>query len=253
MVSTSEEEGVIGYQVTTVQPANIAPSAQAALPSMMILPAVSFIRSTWKRSGSVKVLAAYSKTAWQGPPFRLGGLGLLLAELFDQRLADLRHFDGEKFGDHAVVNHVADQLPQFGVGAHRRHQLIERDGEEVHIAAQLVELQRRVVDNGGAAVELHDILARGFGVHGHQEIDFLAAPDVPVLADADGEPGGQTRDVRREHVLPGNRDAHLEDGPHEDGVGGLATRPVNGCYLNAEIVGYRMGWLFRQRVRRRYF
>src|SRR5215469_14179593 len=38
--STSEEDGVMGYQVTTVTPANIAPSAQAAFPSMMILPAV---------------------------------------------------------------------------------------------------------------------------------------------------------------------------------------------------------------------
>jgi hypothetical protein len=36
----------MGYQVTTVTPANMAPRAQAELPSMMILPAVSFIRST---------------------------------------------------------------------------------------------------------------------------------------------------------------------------------------------------------------
>ena len=44
--STSDDEGVMGYQVTTVTPANIAPRAQAALPSMMILPAVAFMRST---------------------------------------------------------------------------------------------------------------------------------------------------------------------------------------------------------------
>jgi hypothetical protein len=36
----------MGYQVTTVTPANMQPSAQAALPSMMILPAVAFMRST---------------------------------------------------------------------------------------------------------------------------------------------------------------------------------------------------------------
>ena len=41
---------MIGYQVTTVTPANMQPMAAAALPSMMILPAVSFIRST--RNGS---------------------------------------------------------------------------------------------------------------------------------------------------------------------------------------------------------
>ena len=44
IVSTSEEEGVIGYQVTTVQPANIQPSAAAELPSMMIFPVVLSMR-----------------------------------------------------------------------------------------------------------------------------------------------------------------------------------------------------------------
>ena len=48
----------MGYQVTTVTPANMQPSAQAALPSMMILPAVSFMRSTRYGSVLVKVLAA---------------------------------------------------------------------------------------------------------------------------------------------------------------------------------------------------
>ena len=58
MDSTSDEDGVMGYQVTTVTPANTQPSAAAALPSMMILPAVEFMR--WTRNGSllVKVLAA---------------------------------------------------------------------------------------------------------------------------------------------------------------------------------------------------
>src|SRR6185312_17167366 len=38
--STTEDDGVMGYQPTTVTPANIAPMAAAALPSMMILPLV---------------------------------------------------------------------------------------------------------------------------------------------------------------------------------------------------------------------
>src|ERR1700739_1502535 len=45
MVSTSEDDGGIGSQVTTVQPANMQPSAAAELPSMMILPAVLSMRS----------------------------------------------------------------------------------------------------------------------------------------------------------------------------------------------------------------
>src|ERR1700752_3082694 len=45
MVSTSDDEGVIGYQVTTVHPANMQPSPAAELPSTMILPAVLSMRS----------------------------------------------------------------------------------------------------------------------------------------------------------------------------------------------------------------
>src|SRR6202163_1253869 len=45
IVSTSDDDGVIGYQVTTVQPANMQPSAAAELPSTIILPAVAFMRS----------------------------------------------------------------------------------------------------------------------------------------------------------------------------------------------------------------
>src|ERR1035441_2010918 len=162
---------------------------------------------------------------------------------------DLFHFDGEEPGHHAVIDHVADQFPQFGVRAHRRHQLIERDREEVYVAAQFVELQRLVIDNGGAAVQLHDVLARGFGVHRYQKIDFLAAPDVPVFADSYGEPGGQSRDIRREHVLPGNRNTHLEDGAHQHGVGRLTAAAVDCRYLNAEVVGYRMARLDRKSTR----
>ena len=94
----------------------------------------------------------------------------------------------------------------------------------MQIGAQGVELERLVVDHGGAAIQLHHVFARGFRVHGHQEIDFLLAADVAVLAGADGEPGGQPGDVRREHILARNRHAHLENGAHQDGVGGLAAR-----------------------------
>ena len=45
-LSISDDEGVIGYQDTTVTPANIAPSAAAELPSIMILLAFLFMRST---------------------------------------------------------------------------------------------------------------------------------------------------------------------------------------------------------------
>ncbi len=44
--SQREEDGVIGYQEATVAPPNMQPRAAAALPSMMIFPAVASIRST---------------------------------------------------------------------------------------------------------------------------------------------------------------------------------------------------------------
>ena len=48
--SGNDDDGVIGYQLTTVTPANMQPSAAAELPSMMILPFVLSIR--WMKYGS---------------------------------------------------------------------------------------------------------------------------------------------------------------------------------------------------------
>ena len=59
-LSTSDDEGVIGYHVTTVTPANMEPMAAAELPSMMIMPLVLFMRSTVNGSALVSDAAAYS-------------------------------------------------------------------------------------------------------------------------------------------------------------------------------------------------
>ena len=58
MLSTSDDDGVMGYQVTTVTPANMQPRAAAALPSMMILPAVLSMRSMKYGSCLVRFAAA---------------------------------------------------------------------------------------------------------------------------------------------------------------------------------------------------
>src|SRR5215470_3410917 len=52
--SHSDDDGVIGYQATTVTPAIMQPMAAAALPSMRILPAVAFIFSMTYGSCFVK-------------------------------------------------------------------------------------------------------------------------------------------------------------------------------------------------------
>jgi hypothetical protein len=44
--SGNEDEGVIGYQATTVTPANMQPMAAAALPSTSTCPVVLFMRAT---------------------------------------------------------------------------------------------------------------------------------------------------------------------------------------------------------------
>src|SRR6185437_14982647 len=56
--SSVVEDGVIGYQVTTVTPANMAPIAVASLPSMMIFPCVALIGATTNGSCLVNELAA---------------------------------------------------------------------------------------------------------------------------------------------------------------------------------------------------
>ena len=68
--SQSDDDGVIGYQPTTVTPAMRQPMAAAALPSMMILPVVSFIRSTRSRSWGAKCAFAWSKPALSAPRLR---------------------------------------------------------------------------------------------------------------------------------------------------------------------------------------
>ena len=213
-----------------------APSAAAALPSMMILPAVAFMRSNGEAVGLRQVLGGEVAARRHGAPVQLGGLGLPGAELLEQRPADLLQVDAEQVGHHAVVDHVAHQLAQPGLGADRRHQLVERDRVEVQVRAQRAQLQRLVVDHRGARLELQHVFLRRLRVHGHQEIDLLLAADVAVLAGADGEPGGQAGDVGGEQVLAGDGDAHLEQGAHQNGIGGLAARAVDRRHLDGEIV-----------------
>src|SRR3989442_1444780 len=55
----------------------------------------------------------------------------------------------------------------------------------------------------------------------------------------DREPGGEAGDVGGEEVLARDRDAHLEDGAHQDAIGRLASRAVDGGDLDAEVVDDR--------------
>src|SRR5262249_6218005 len=69
-----------------------------------------------------------------------------------------------------------------------------------------------------------------------EDVDLLLARDVAAGIGADGVPGWKARDVRREHVLAGDGDAHLKDGPDEDEVGCLAPGAVDRRDLDGEVV-----------------
>src|SRR6476620_6988328 len=56
--SHSDDDGVIGYHATTVTPALMQPMAAAWLPSIRILPAVSFIGSSENGSCLVRFASA---------------------------------------------------------------------------------------------------------------------------------------------------------------------------------------------------
>src|ERR1035441_4056425 len=68
----------MGYHVTTVTPANMAPRAQAELPSMTIFPAVAFMRSTRWAALLAKVLEAKSYPARAAFQFNSAALALRL-------------------------------------------------------------------------------------------------------------------------------------------------------------------------------
>jgi hypothetical protein len=188
------------------------------------------------RIGLGERLGGVIEAGLRGAPVQIGRFGLLWSELLHQGLANLFHFDRKQVRHHAVVNHVAHQLAQLGLGADRPHQFVERYRVKMQVGADLAELERFVVDHPGTGFELAHVLLRRFRIHGHQKIDLLAAADVAVPGSSYGEPGGQTGDVRREHVLAGNRNPHLKDGAHQNGIRGLAAGTVDCCDLKAEIV-----------------
>ena len=143
---------------------------------------------------------------------RLHFLGKLLAD----RLFDLGHVDGEQAGDDADVDHVLDQFAQLGFRADGGNQLVVGNGVKDQIIAQLVQRERLVVEHGGAGSQRHGVFLGRLGIHGHEEIDFFLAADVAVLVGANRVPGRKSGDVRGEHVLAGDRYAHLKNAAQEN-------------------------------------
>ncbi len=195
--SHSEEDGVIGYHATTVTPAIRQPMAAAWLPSIRILP-LGLVHALGAEAG----LLAKRRLGVVEPGLERGHVQrqrlLLLRQLLGERLLHLAQLDVEQVRQRAVVDHVAHQAAQLGVGADGGDQLVERHRVERQVGPQRLQVQRLVVDHAGAGLERQHVLARRLDVHRDQEIDLLLAGDVAVLVGADGVPGRQAGDVGRE-------------------------------------------------------
>ena len=74
-VSHRDDDGVIGYQVTTVTPAIIAPMAAAALPSISTWPEVASIGSTKYGSRFSKCCSAYANPTSSASRLRATAFG----------------------------------------------------------------------------------------------------------------------------------------------------------------------------------
>ena len=112
-------------------------------------------------------------------------------------------------------------------------------GKEVKVFSQLLEIQRFFVNDDAVGFERHHVFARGVGIHGDQEIDFFSAGNPSVLIGPDRKPGREASNIGRKEVFATNGNPHLKDRSHEDGVGRLASGPVDGGNLNTEIVYYQ--------------
>ena len=146
--------------------------------------------------------------------------GFLLAlELLAHRVLYLLHVQAKQLRRHADVDHVLDQLAEFGFRTHRRHQLVVGDGIKDQILAQGIQFQRLVKQNCGAGGQRQHILACRLRVHGDEKINLFFAGDVAVFIGADGVPGRQSGDVGRKKIFPRDRHAHLEDGAQQHGIG----------------------------------
>ena len=145
---SSDEDGVIGYQATTVTPANMQPMRRGG---------VAFDQDLARRSCS----SARRGTGRASSRCVCGVLeaGVERAHVERQRLRLLAQLLGRapspsrrarsssSYDEHAVVDHVRDEPAQLGVGADRRRRSCRTAPDRrSRSVAQRVQLQRLVVD-----------------------------------------------------------------------------------------------------------
>ena len=107
---------MIGYQVTTVTPANMAPIAAAALPSMMILPCGGVHRLDHIRVLLGQRAGGIIESGADGVQVQLCGFDLL-RKLLANRLLDPLHVDRKQLCGNTYIDHILDQLADLCVRA----------------------------------------------------------------------------------------------------------------------------------------
>ncbi len=100
----------------------------------------------------------------------------------------------------------------------------------------VVERPARVEHQPAAAAHLGHVLRVGGGVQRHHQVEVRGAGGVAVFADPDLVPRGQALDIRREDVLARDRNAHPEDGLHDEAVGAGRAGAVGRGDLEGEVV-----------------
>ena len=135
--SGNDEDGVIGYQATTVTPANMHPSAAAALPSIRIIAAGLVHRLDPVRIALHQMLLGVRVSRVEGGQVQLHRLQLL-AELAAKGVLHLRHVDVQELRQDAVVDHVLDEAAELRVLADLGDDLVEGNRIEDEVGPQLV-------------------------------------------------------------------------------------------------------------------
>ena len=165
---------------------------------------------------------------------------VLAGELLGEQLRDDVHIEAEHRDQRAragdVLHEDALARPAKRVVAHLR----ERHAEVGHVLADQcsVERPRRVVHGVAAAHHLRDIALVCLPVHRHHHVVPAGARDMTVLVDPDLVPGRQSLDVRRKEVLAGDRNAHPEDGAHQQVVGARGAGAVDVGELQREVIDF---------------
>ena len=200
MLSGNDDDGVIGYQATTVAPANMQPKAAAAVSVNNDFAGglVHALDEIWIALGEVG--GGVIVSGFHGREIQVGGFHLF-GKLLADRFIDFCDVDLKQLGHHAHVDHVLDQLAQLGLGTDRSDQLVVRNSVEDEIGTQSVEVQGLVVHHDCARRHGHYVLVRGLRIHGDYEINFLLARDVAVFVGANRIPGGEAGNVRGEQVF----------------------------------------------------